>query len=120
MPAAYATAGLISPVELCAAEPAKSDDWQLPFVKRRYAKLLEILGDKIDGKTINEILRLLGRHCAFTLPLIQQHKGDVEGYISAIKRLFKDKLLMSGLRPPAAERAVNGPHIRKYSSTISK
>jgi len=83
---ACATAGLIPSADLSAAEPAKPEDWRLPFVKDRYAKLLQILADIVDEKTVNEILRQLGRHCASTLPVVNRHKGDIDGYISAFKQ----------------------------------
>jgi hypothetical protein len=81
-----AAVGALSP--LAAADtPAKpNDDWRLPFVKERYAKLLEILGTTVSPETLNDILRLLGRHCASTYPLIQEHRGDVDGFITEFKK----------------------------------
>ena len=89
---ACATAGLIPSAELSAAEPAKPEDWRLPFVKDRYAKLLQILGDKTDEKTINEILRQLGRHCASTSQIANLHKGDIDGYISESKKQYNEDI----------------------------
>lgn len=83
---ACATTGLVSQSTLPAAETAKTEDWRLPFVKERYSKLMQILGDKVDEKTINEILRQLGRNCASGMPIINQYKGNIEGFITAFKQ----------------------------------
>jgi len=95
---ACATAGLIPSANLSAAETAKPEDWRLPFVKDRFAKLLQILADKVDEKTINEILRQLGRHCASTSPVVNRHKGDIDGYISDSKKLANEILPTIGKR----------------------
>jgi hypothetical protein len=89
---ACATTSLIPSADLSAAEAAKTEDWRLPFVKDRYAKLLQILGDKVDEKTMNEILRQLGRNCASTMPIINQHKGDIEGFITDFKNKYHEDI----------------------------
>ena len=89
---ACAGASLIRPAELSAAEPAKSDDWKLPFVKEHYAKLLRILADKLDDKTVNEILQQLGRYCASRMRVINGHKGDIDGYISDFKKQYNEDI----------------------------
>ena len=60
-----AAVGMISPAETTAAENKPPEDWRLPFVKKRYAKLIEILADKLDGATLDEILRQLGYDCVW-------------------------------------------------------
>ena len=78
--------GALSPT-ITADPPAKpTDDWRLPFVKERYARLLEILGTTVSPSTLNDILRQLGRHCASTYPLIKEHRGDIEGFITEFKK----------------------------------
>jgi hypothetical protein len=47
-----AAAGLIAPESAPGAEARASDDWRWPFVKSRYAKLLEILSTRMDEKTL--------------------------------------------------------------------
>jgi len=73
------------------ARPA--DDWRLPFVKERYAKLLEILRTTVSLDTLNDILRQLGRHCASTYPLIQEHRGDVDGFITEFKKRANEDIV---------------------------
>lgn len=90
---ACATVNLISPTASTAEETSNSEDWRLSFVKKRYAKLLEILVDRMDEKAMNEILRQLGRSCASMLPLIQQHKGDIEGFIREFKKLANEDIV---------------------------
>jgi hypothetical protein len=81
------TCGTVGALTAAADTPAKAtDDWRLPFVKERYAKLLEILGTTVSTETLNDILRQLGRHCASTYPLIQEHRGDVDGFITEFKK----------------------------------
>jgi predicted ArsR family transcriptional regulator len=80
-----AAAGLIT--QNAAAEETKpAEDWRLPFVKQRYAKLIEILAGKVDEATLTEILRQLGYSCASGYWLIKQHKGDVDGFIREFKK----------------------------------
>jgi predicted hydrocarbon binding protein len=87
---ACATVGGLTPV-LATAAPAAAD-WRLPFVKQRYAKLLGILSDKVDEPTLNDILRLLGRHCASTYSLTEKHRGDVDGFIQEFQQQTKEEI----------------------------
>jgi predicted ArsR family transcriptional regulator len=80
-----AAAGALAPTPSAAAETKPPEDWRLPFVKKRYAKLIEILADKVDEATLNEILRQLGYDCAANYWVIQKHKGDVDGFIREFK-----------------------------------
>jgi hypothetical protein len=89
---ACATASLIPSADLSAAEPAKPEDWRLQFVKIRYAKLLQILGDKLDEKTMNDILQQMGRHCASTMTVVNGHKGDIDGFISEFKQKYHEDI----------------------------
>ena len=45
-------------------EPAGPDDWRLPFVKQRYAKLIAVLGEKMDAASLTATLAELGAFCA--------------------------------------------------------
>jgi hypothetical protein len=80
------------PASACADEPPKPEDWRFPFIKDRYAKLLEILIDKLDEKQVNEILCQLGRYCASTSPMAKQHRGDIDGYMSVVKNQYHDDI----------------------------
>jgi predicted alpha/beta superfamily hydrolase len=81
------SAARVVPTAAGADSPAApADDWRLPFVKKRYAQLLEILGVTVSAETRDEILRQLGRHCASLYPPIQEHRGDVDGFITEFKQ----------------------------------
>jgi hypothetical protein len=70
-----------------AAEAPKPEDWKLPFVKRRYAKLLEILADKMDDKTLAGTLHELGDYCSSELNwAFEKYRGDVSGFGEYIKQ----------------------------------
>ena len=81
-----AAIGALAPADATAADTQTPEDWRFPFIKKRYAKLLEILADKVDDTTFNGILRQLGSYCASTGALIQKHQGDVDGFISELKK----------------------------------
>ena len=81
--------GALAPAMSIAAEDKKPEDWRLPFVKKRYAKLLEILGGTVSDADLSGILRQLGAYCASLSsmrPLIQKHRGDVEGFAAELKK----------------------------------
>jgi predicted ArsR family transcriptional regulator len=71
---------------LCAAEAAPAEDWRLRFVKRRYARLMGILSDKMDEKALSAVLRELGTYCSSTDARLAQFRGDMEGYRAHVKQ----------------------------------
>jgi hypothetical protein len=87
-------AGGLAPAALSAAEtnapgtnsPGKpistnsAEAWRSKFVQRRYAKLIEILGGRMDEPALNEILRNLGNYCSGTDNRLQKFRGDFDGY----------------------------------------
>jgi hypothetical protein len=81
-----AAVGAMAPALSAAAETKAPEDWRFPFIKKRYARLLEILAGKMDDATFKDALRQLGSFCASTFPLIKQHKGDVDGFIREFKK----------------------------------
>jgi hypothetical protein len=81
-----AAVGVISPAGATAAENPPPENWRLGFVKKRYAKLIEILAGKMDDATLNEILRQLGYDCASNYSVLRKHKGDVDGFIREFKK----------------------------------
>jgi len=84
---ACATASLIPVANLSAAETPKTEDWRLPFVKQRYAKLLETLSSRMDEKTLNETLHELGAYCSsLGDERIKKFRGDFDGFCKAVKQ----------------------------------
>ena len=82
-----AVIGLMAPESAPAAEPKASDDWRLPFVKQRYAKLLGILASRMDEKTLNETLAELGAYCSSTNDeATKKFSGDLEGFRQMVKQ----------------------------------
>ncbi len=82
-----AAVGLPARAESPAAEATKPEDWRLPFVKQRYARLLEILAARVDEKTLNEILVDLGTYCsALGDDWRAKFRGDLEGFKRAVKQ----------------------------------
>jgi len=82
-----ATVGLIAPETAPGAETKAPDDWRLPFVKQRYAKLLGILSSRMDEKTLNATLFELGAYCSgLSDEWKRKFRGDLEGYRKAVKQ----------------------------------
>jgi hypothetical protein len=78
-----AGAASLVPVEsLSAAET--NTDWRIPFVQRRYAKLLDILSKRMDQNAVKEILNELGATCSIMSPE-SKYFGDLDGLIKSIK-----------------------------------
>ena len=70
-----------------AAEVAKPEDWRLPFVKKRYAKLLEILSDKMDEAQLSTTLHELGAYCSsLGGQTLEEYRGNVDGYAEFIRK----------------------------------
>ena len=83
---ACAVAGSIAPAG-AAAEPAKPEDWRLRFVKRRYARLLEILGRRMSGGELQETLTELGTCCAaFGDETTIKFRGNLEGFRDMVRK----------------------------------
>jgi predicted ArsR family transcriptional regulator len=83
-------AGLITPSESPAAEPAKQDDWRIKFMNRRYSNLIEILSKKLDKKEFNEIFHEMGRNCSNLIDLIKEHRNDPDGYFKMLKERWHE------------------------------
>ncbi len=105
---ACATACL--PVAAGAAEPAKPEDWRLPFVKQRYAKLLNVLSQKIDEPTLSAALQEMGAFCASqNEERARKFRGDIEGYCKSFKdgsmdvRYDKVRNLITSIYSPGAD-----------------
>lgn len=84
---ACATASFIPTANLSATETPKNEDWRLPFVKKRYSKLLEILSKEMDEKTLNETLHELGTYCSsLGDEWTKKFRGDFDGFCRAVKQ----------------------------------
>ena len=83
-----AAVGLLTPGSATGAETKASDD-RLSFVKKRYAKLLEILSGRMDPKTLNEALFDLGAYCCSSTSddFLNKYRGDLEGFRQAAKQV---------------------------------
>jgi hypothetical protein len=79
-------AGGAEPAASSAADAAPPEDWRLGFVKRRYARLLDILSDKLEQKELDATLLELGLYCSSTDPRLQQYRGDLDGYCEHIRQ----------------------------------
>ena len=72
---------------LPANEATKSEDWRLPFVRKRYARMLEILSRRMGEGALNETLFELGAFCSgLGDETILKFRGNLEGYRQAVKQ----------------------------------
>jgi hypothetical protein len=76
----------IVPADSRAADAAPPEDWRLRFVRRRYARLIGILSDRMDEPTVNAVLHELGAYCSSTDARLSQYGGDLEGYRAHIRQ----------------------------------
>jgi hypothetical protein len=64
-----------------AETPPKPEDWRLGFVKQRWAKLLNVLGQKLDEPTLSASLQEMGAFCASQNDTrIKKYAGDLDGF----------------------------------------
>lgn len=69
------------------AAQAAPEDWRLRFVKERYARLLQILPDRMDEKELDRTLHDVGTFCSSRWDqFIVQHRNDFEGFCKAIQQ----------------------------------
>ena len=83
-----AAIGLFTPGSATGTEDKAPDD-RLSFVKKRYAKLLEILSSRMDPKTLNDVLFDLGAYCCSSSSeeFLKKYRGDLEGFRQAAKQI---------------------------------
>ena len=79
---------------LIAANPKQeNEDWRIEFIQERYAKLIEILGDKLGDEKRGEILEQMGRECAkHFYDRALKFKGDLKGYLDDIQKDWFEKV----------------------------
>jgi predicted hydrocarbon binding protein len=76
----------LSPLQVIADEPEQKEDWRFPFIKKRYAKLFEILSEKMSEEDLTETFIQLGRFCASTFQLIEDYQGNIDGFIDEFEK----------------------------------
>jgi hypothetical protein len=82
-----ATVSTMAPALSVAADTKAPEDWRLSFVKKRYARLLEILSSRMDDKALKETLFALGTYCSgLSDENTKKFRGDLEGYRQTTKR----------------------------------
>lgn len=86
-------AGALTPSEAVKAETKQQEDWRLPFIQTRYAKLIDILADKVSTDDLSEILRQLGYNCSNDWPLTKKYKGNIDGYIQESQRASNENIV---------------------------
>ena len=84
--------GFLSPVQSIADEPEQKEDWRFPFIKKRYAKLYEILSEKVCEEDLSEIFMQLGAFCASNLELIKDYQGNIDGFINEFENRSGEKI----------------------------
>jgi hypothetical protein len=84
---ACAAACLPKGAAAAAANAPKPEDWRLPFVKQRYAKLIGVLSKRMDEKTLSASLQDVGNFCAAQDDnKINKFRGDLDGYCKELAK----------------------------------
>jgi predicted hydrocarbon binding protein len=64
----------------------KEEDWRLPFMQYRFAKLWDIVNSKVGEEKKGEIIEELGRECAkANKNFYLKYKDNLEGFFTEIK-----------------------------------
>ena len=76
--------------------PAPADNaplkQELDGSRERFAKLLSIMGEDLDGATRDKILARLGHECAQDYSsFFQKYRGDLQGFLAKIKTAWVEK-----------------------------
>jgi hypothetical protein len=65
---------------------------ELDGSRERFAKLVSIMGENLDGATRDKILARLGRECAKDYAaLFQKYRGDLPGFLARIKAAWVER-----------------------------
>lgn len=65
---------------------------ELDGARARFAKLVSIMGEDLDGATRDKILARLGRECAqANSPLFQKYRGDLQGFLTKTKTAWLEE-----------------------------
>ncbi len=69
------------------AADAPKEDWRIPFVRQRYAKLLTSLGERVDGEALTASLQEMGNFCASQGDdKTKTFAGDLDGFCQEITK----------------------------------
>jgi predicted hydrocarbon binding protein len=61
--------------------------WKLDFARRRFARLIEILGQNLDEPSRKKVWEALGRdHAKEDRSLTDKYKGDLPGFLAELKK----------------------------------
>jgi hypothetical protein len=65
-----------------AADTAK-EDWRVPYVRQRYAKLLDMLSQRMNGDELVGLMHDLGSFCSETgfAAKVAKFRGDTDGFM---------------------------------------
>ena len=78
----------MAPAAVAAETPAPAEDWRVSFVKKRYAKLLDVLSGKMTDDELAAALQTLGSYCASTFDdKFAKYRGDPNAFAAHIKTL---------------------------------
>lgn len=84
------TGGLCACAGAClpaAAHTAEPEDWRWGFLKRRYAKLLSLLGETMDKAALERTLVELGSFCSAEYDkMLQGYRGNPQGFADHIRK----------------------------------
>ena len=70
----------------------EKEDWKLGFMRKRFARLIEILTTTVDQETKIKILENMGRACAKeNLAFYEKYKNDPEGYLNEVKQKWAEQ-----------------------------
>ena len=91
------TGGLCACAATClpaGAEPVK-EDWRWGFLKRRYAKLLNLLSETMDEKSLQQTLFKLGTYCSAEYDeRLAKVRGDVAGFAEQVRTSSSGDIVM--------------------------
>jgi len=69
------------------AETPDPDGWKLPFVKQRYAHLIELLSNRMTESDLAALLHDQGAYCSsLGKASLEKYRGDVEAYAAFMRK----------------------------------
>jgi hypothetical protein len=84
---ACAAGSVIPASSLAAATATNPEDWRLRFVKERYARMVQVLSERMDEKSLNEILHDVGAYCSsLSDQTTIKYRGDFEGFRKHVRQ----------------------------------
>ena len=78
--------GHLASKAVASGEPSgKNEDWRASFVQDRYAKLLALMGERMDARAFGSLMEDLGRFCASRTGIAQRFPGDPDGFFGELR-----------------------------------